>query len=433
MSDEEAKSVPGPSSSPDFVFSELKRRSDLSKIGYEYESWEDLAGIDDPGFATLDFPNGRATRRVSLSRSRAEQLLKFDFENLVYLADFEAIWHRGTNVVEATLTGSPSSLRIALRRISTAVAKHSALEVASDLDDDEQPLSQWELEVRKGSTVMRISEIDPDSLMGALSSPRRSITLRIEGANSTTHDEAVALLTKVGGAMLFELDLMHGVPVRFTRKRIKPRQRRRARQFVAPKFPANEYLHEPLALYEYGRAAAGLPLLEFLAYYQSLEFFFPTFMHEKTANALRRTLLDPGFDPTEELSMIRLIALAAPAVRAGGGEREQLRATVAACVDENELRELLDQIDPEHEYFTEKKQAIKGLQPIRMAGAPGILEQVSDRIYDIRCRVVHTKQEGGNDNELLLPSSRESDSLGPDITVLRFISQRALIARARRR
>src|SRR5699024_1832791 len=51
---------------------------------------------------------------------------------------------------------------------------------------------------------------------------------------------------------------------------------------------------------------------------------------------------------------------------------------------------------------------------------------VANRIYDLRCRIVHTK--GENDTDLLLPFSEEIKHLRHDIELIEFISRKVLIA-----
>ena len=56
--------------------------------------------------------------------------------------------------------------------------------------------------------------------------------------------------------------------------------------------------------------------------------------------------------------------------------------------------------------------------------------QVANRIYDIRCRIVHAKEDGGpsGNTDVLLPFSAEADLLGPDVMLVRFVAQKAIIA-----
>jgi hypothetical protein len=212
------------------------------------------------------------------------------------------------------------------------------------------------------------------------------------------------------------------------------RPRRSAPSEHPPKFPRNQYAGQALELYQYGRFAAGLPLLEYLAYYQSLEYFFPFFAREQTVNSVRSQLLHPAFDAEDDGALGRLINLAAPAGRGGMAEREQLRATVRACISEAVLREFMESDVSYTQHFCDKKQAVKGVGTIQLSQTQTDLrDQVADRIYAIRCRIVHAKQDGGAANvDVLLPASAEADSLQVDIELVRMVAQHALVARAAR-
>ncbi len=54
---------------------------------------------------------------------------------------------------------------------------------------------------------------------------------------------------------------------------------------------------------------------------------------------------------------------------------------------------------------------------------------VADLIYDIRCKIVHTKgEEREGEFELLLPFSKEADLLQLDIELIQYLAQQVLMA-----
>jgi hypothetical protein len=53
------------------------------------------------------------------------------------------------------------------------------------------------------------------------------------------------------------------------------------------RLPRTTYDHEPMSLYWYARQARGVPLLEFLAYYQCIEFYFPTYAEAEAQKRVR--------------------------------------------------------------------------------------------------------------------------------------------------
>lgn len=403
---------------------------------YEGEDFEP----DDPGYVRIYLPNGRGQRALLATPARAVRLLAANFENFIFLGDHEAFVDKASGQIEAQLSPVSNSLnsRTALWGLPGVELLDDEVHEADDSADDIDPSparrpDKWRLRVEKEGRSIEISP-SSDAAKSLWNTASTRVTIKLIGFTTTTHDQAVEVLEKYGNALLFELDVLYGVAANIQRRRIPVRRTPQERAARPPSFPENQYAQEALALYQYARTASGLPLLEYLAYYQSLEYFFPVFAREQTVRSLRTALLNPRFDPTDDGAVNRLINLSAPAVRAGVAEREQLRATVRACIEAEDLREWVKSSDAHIEHFCSKKQAIKGVAPIRIEGDQSDLrDQAADRIYAIRCRVVHTKQDGGGPgDELLLPSSAETESLRLDVELVRLVAQRALFARAAR-
>lgn len=239
-------------------------------------------------------------------------------------------------------------------------------------------------------------------------------------------------LTTLSDSLFFDLDVRYGLVVELMRapERAIPLRRRRVNQ--PPRFPENRYLTQPTVLYRYGRSAQGLPLLSFLAFYQVLEFFFPIFTQEEVNQRARQTLRNPTFDLTDDVSILRLIEAIRPSMKFGVSEKEQLRATVRHCMDAPLIREFVTSSEDMEDHFCKRQQTVPGLGPLKLeASTQDLRDQVADRIYDIRCRIVHTKSDGGDTGvELLLPTGPAARSLAPDIELARLAAQEAIIAGA---
>ncbi|BCW66025.1 hypothetical protein NicSoilB4_07880 [Arthrobacter sp. NicSoilB4] len=423
------------------LFQELVKRAEAAKLEATYVPYEDILELDDdPGYVELYLPAGHSTRRILVNSGRVKQLLKFDLSSIRALGEYTGVIDSTTGVIEVSLSsGDPRTgpiSRIPLWDLPGAEILDEESEVNVEPDDEGEIVvprrpTEWRLRVEDGP---RSVEISPTSELAAGLYGSRNFTLKIAGYEVDRHDRALSVLTRVGNAFLFDLDVRYGIALQLLKRRNRLRPQRQKPVEHAPDFPRNEYSQEALALYQYGRSASGLPLLQFLAYYQSLEYFFPVFAREETVSSLRAALLNPRFNPTHDVDVNRLINLAAPAVKAGVGEREQLRATVRASVAASDLRSFIEASNIYEEHFCASKQTITGAGAIKLKGDQmDLRDQIAERIYKIRCRVVHTKQDGsGQGEELLLPSSPEVDALGPDIDMLRLIAQQALVARAKR-
>jgi hypothetical protein len=121
-------------------------------------------------------------------------------------------------------------------------------------------------------------------------------TLKIENARVGNHDQALQLLETVANSVFFELDLRYNValslykiPPYIRLRRTQPDgQRPTSARPVSeisseiPHVPRNSYPAKPLALYWYARSAVNMPLLQYLASYQVLEYHFPIYYERET-------------------------------------------------------------------------------------------------------------------------------------------------------
>lgn len=399
-------------------------------------------------YVRVEFKEGRSKRSITLDEDEVGALDGVDLGGLVFLSKFDAFANRATGTVEGVIS-SPVAHRMSSVRIrqlsqlpGVEVLSESIAQTHADALEEEpfnpydsarKPPEKWRLRVQSGTNAGVAVEIGSASrLADAFFSGR--VSVRIEGADISTYESALEALHRYGNAFLFELDLVYDIPVRLVTRRPYVRRRKNKGPERPPSFPRNRYAQQSLALYEYGRSAVNLPLLEFLAYYQSVEYFFPYFAREQILNSLRSTLLHPRFDPSDDAELARVIDLAGNGGRSSIPERDQLRATIRACLSEPDLSNFLAQDQARTDYFFASKQALRGVRPLRRgAGADDVRDQIADRMYAIRCRIVHAKQDGGPSNvDVLLPLSEEADAMTPEIELMRLVAQQVLVGRAAR-
>ncbi|WP_372967251.1 hypothetical protein [Microbacterium sp.] len=394
----------------------------------EGEDSED--GID--RWIEIEFRNGPSKRRLLFYEDDAPVLSRHALDKVFFIGDYLAWADEASQSIEAlVIQSAPGGLSRSpqLTRIPGATLVYD-----EEPDDRRSFVKDATLEVaRDGHRLLLTSASELGRLLiGRMNS--RSKVLRIEGYTVDRHDTTIQLLERLSGSFFFDIDVLYGVSMTLRRKRASRGRAAQSRSTKKPEFPRSEYASEALALYQYGRSAYGLPLLEFLAYYQSIEFFFPAFAHAETSAALRTELMNPRFNPSSDNDLSRLIQLAAPAVRAGVGEREQLKATLRAATTREGLREAITRIEASGDKsLVSKGGGVKGTVPLR-ADNEDIREQVAERIYVIRCRIVHTKQDGGpQGEELLLPTSEEATKLAGDTALLRYVAQQAIFSQGARR
>jgi hypothetical protein len=233
------------------------------------------------------------------------------------------------------------------------------------------------------------------------------------------------------------MDLRYSVPLTLVRQRPPTSEIRAARLKRGTSAPidklVNSYSEQPVAMYFYGRSATGMPLLQFLAYYQAIEFFFPSFANADALTRVRNLLRDPLFNREDQGDIQKIASVVQGSLRGGSTESEQLRTTLHACVQDFEIKEFLSTSSARKEFFTSNS-PLKEVGKINLDSGNKVrlIDQFSDRIYTLRCRIVHAKETGGpKEQELLLPFGAEADSLRHDVALLQFLAQKVIIAGSR--
>jgi hypothetical protein len=111
-----------------------------------------------------------------------------------------------------------------------------------------------------------------------------------------------------------------------------------------------------------------------------------------------------------------------------GRNAASIRATLLECVDPDSLRVFFESVQERRDFYSSKAKSPYHKIPI---GSPStdLRGDVAERIYDIRNRIVHTKNDPRDGEvELLLPFSDDAEQLSFDIELVQFLAQAALIA-----
>lgn len=397
-------------------------------------------------YLLVDFPNGRSRRSYVVTSSTAEHLNRTDFEDWIFLGEYAATLDKKTGYIEALVRSYAAPVDAVLKQLTppagespndqSGVEAEAAAEEASGGDD--QPLR-----VKLPSLSARLeAEIGPATHVLARLERGYAVrggpfSLKIRAKGVTRHEDALVLLKELSTALFFDLDVTHEVSLALAVSRTvtqirRDREKAKAVHSRAPRLPRTRYSPEAASLYTYGRSAAGMPLLEFLAYYQVMEFYFSVYSRQELMQRVRQELLDPRFDPNSDSDLARMLGMLGGSSKSFLAESEQLRATLRRCVD-NEVLSAFIKESKEMEDFLTGKQEIAGVKPLNFSNKEQrMVDQVADRIYQIRCRIVHSKEDGGPDGaQLLLPFGDEARKLTHYISLARFLAQKVLIAGAK--
>jgi hypothetical protein len=396
---------------------ELKARAEAKKIEYQEQR-----GPGGELFFTLLLPSGREKRRFSTYSIRSLQaLLAIPFEKYVFLGSYEAICSYEDSMIEASIRSLGPSGYWLLRRLWGSSTSEAAEDSPLVLNDP-------------SGSGLRIKIGPPSADLESLTKRTARLALRLENVTVAQYDQALALLERIANSAFFEIDLRYNVALSIQRARPASRPVRASRGLQEAgevQFPRSEYDAEPMSLYWYARSATGMPLLQYLAYYQVLEFYFPVYAEREAHQRVKNILRNPRFDPHSDADVGRVVSVLQQGRSRFGDERSQLKNTVQNCVNAQELAEFISRDETRKEFLSKDKvlRAHRISINNREADLPS---EVASRIYDLRCKIVHTKNEdAAGELALLLPFSTEAESMHHDIDLIRYVAREVLIANSR--
>jgi hypothetical protein len=365
---------------------------------------------------------GRETRAVGLfSEASINSFLSVPFEKYVFLSGLEAICSYDLGVIEAAIrpVSSNTSSMFTWRKLFGLSTSAQLPTARFHMPPD--PAGLPELEISHASRqFLRIDRAI---------APLRRMTLKLSGVPTKTHDLSLELLNKISGSLFFQLDMLAGTALTLERQRRRnTRLRTTSGGIEGLQYPKTQYESAPLSLYWYGRSAEGMPLLQYLAFYQAIEFYFPIFSRSEAQRKLKVMLKDPTFRHDRDSDIARLLsAISANRTSAFGDERSQLRATLTECCDSDELRSFLESDPNRKEFFLNKKSSYHKI-PLLNPSAD-LRNDVAERVYQIRNKIVHTKSDFRDSAlELLLPFTAEAEQLSYDIELVQYLATRVLVS-----
>ncbi len=418
---------------------EVTERCKAAGLQYTQISSQENFITDEPGL-DIQFQAGRDTRTVSLVEEKdAEALAELPFERFRFIAGYHAIADYDNGRIEALVRGPDVPLPTIARSLSgkkvgrieeSGVAQYIPFSVERRRDDGATERVSFGWPSKSLEFMCRyVTYGEP---------PHFAIT--IESGPLATHEQAHERLVDMANAFLFETDLKTGIAFALARSKTGKKEVRKVfaeddkATAADVHFPKYVYPQDAMALYWYARSAVGMPLLQFLAFYQVIEYFFATYSQEEVRARVRNVLKDPAFTPEKDSDLTRLLSVIRPGAKGGyGDEKSQLRDTVNACISADDMRRVLTKTDARKEYFSKPKTPFSRNRISLGDRDVDVRKEVAERIYEIRCSIVHTKS-GAEEERLpiLLPFTPEADSLWPDIALVRFVAKQVLIASGRR-
>jgi hypothetical protein len=359
-----------------------------------------------------------------LSLDSIKRILEINFVDFIFLWQHNAIASYAAGTIEA-----------AIRPVGAGVIPQWAVfrRLFAEKPGEDFDLSDVCVDLPSPGIGLPDIRIGPASSEFSALVPRGSsrLTLKLSQCNLGNHDESLKLLTRTADSLFFQIDMLTGIPVNLERER-RPKRKRLGRSRIRLndrlEYPRHEYDQAPSSLYWYGQSASGMPLLQFLAFYQVVEFYFPVYAEAQARRRLLAILKDPTFRGDRDSDIGRLL-MAIQASRTGGlgPELQQLKTAINECIDPAVLYEFFVS-DEERKAFYSPKHKYHRIPILSANPNVDLRSDAAERIYDIRCGIVHTKNNSSEDIALLLPFSKEADELVHDVELMEFVAKSVLVA-----
>lgn len=373
---------------------------------------------------TIEIPDGRSFRELWIGDSNyLEEVNNTSFEKFKFINNYQAIWSEEHCSIEAFIYGTNSR-----------GAPFSPLRMLRSLDmsnNNEKGFLEYELTTPEGfqsDLIIKIKRASPEIAALCDVQTERSPILEIKNINVDTHDKSLEILNKISNSIFFEMDINKNISFHLLRSNRPLRRRTSNNSDIPIMFPKNTYDNEPMTLYWYARRALNMPLLQYLAYYQAIEFYYPIFHNADLSRKIKSILRSPSFRYEKDTDIVKLINALKGKSNGVASEREQLKATLKECINPEDLKIFIDSNDERKVVLTKKLSNITSHAIQVNQGDEGLIANLVERIYSIRCKIVHIKADDKVDDlKLLLPFSKEEDSIQHDIDLIQYVAQKIIV------
>jgi|TARA_R110002126_G_scaffold290086_1_gene446349 hypothetical protein len=381
----------------------------------------------------IKIPKARAFKYITLNEGIAQFAVErnINFLDYRFIEGYEAIWSQEHDVIECEIELPQRGFVFdRIFRSNKDVSEAGKLIIDTHLTNVKVELSEVSYEFHLLDIYKDTARSRP--MMDIERFDRRknwATSLKITGVNVTSHDKAKEIIETIFASICFQFDCKTNLPLMLAVERSfsSVKTDNSATENLELTAVNQKYDTEALSLYWYAQSSIGMPLLQYLALYQVIEFYYPIYSELAAQKKVANTLKDPCFNSHNEKDIARIFNIVKSASSARS-ELSQLESTFRECIDVSLLRDWLKSENNREEYFRSKNAVkLSEYQVNSNADDGDLLKQVWQRFYNIRCRIVHTKGAEG-ELDVLHPQSKEVKNLGYDIELANFLAHRVLIS-----
>lgn len=397
-------------------------------------------------YIEFDFPVARNHEEIRVyDDDDLETILDTDFVKYRGISNYEAIWSSELKSVECEI--QEPRLMLPSRFLFKRLAQ--IFEVCEEYKDDMGMVNPSEVLLFKNDTF-KITVGFCSKQFAFLSwykdgrrvdlkklNERYRITLKIENIDIETEETAKKLLEKISNTLFYQIDVLCDFAITIAPRR-RTREERMSRMRREPQKDIDnlnltldyEYDNVPMSLYWFALSNTESPIFMYFALYQVLEYYFPIYSTVEIKERIRNLMKVPGFNINSETDMMNLLKImSSNGVNSLGDEREQLDNVLRHIVVGEDVSTFIKEREYLKDYYSGKESKKISDKKLRLDDNIGIIEDLANRIYDIRCRIVHNK--ASETSKKILPKTREESLLRNEIDVLKFVVQKTMIVNSK--
>lgn len=397
-------------------------------------------------YLDIQFPVARNTENIIIHEDDdLDTISHCGFVKYRGISDYEAIWSQELSCIECEVQDTQS---YGLGRYITRnlASYFETIQESTDEPDRNEPIEC----IIFSNDILKVSVGNCSKEFAFLSAYREGrhidirqskgsfrTTLKITNIAINTEENARILLEKISNALFFQINILYNLSITLSPRRI-PRtekiiRRRRLRNPTSENRALKldyEYEKTPMSLYWFAQNNIESPIFAFFAFYQVLEYYFPIYSQLEAKNKIKNLFKDPRFSIESDADMLRLLnVITAKNLDGIGDEREQLNNVLKNIVTGDEIIEYINSRGFLVDYYNNKTSNKLSGEKLPLNDVTGIVPKLSARIYDIRCRIVHNK--ASEIHKKILPVTKEEDYLRNEISVLKFLAEKAIITNSK--
>ncbi len=397
-------------------------------------------------YVDFHFPVARQydTLRVFDDPGEIQALMRSDITKYRGVRNYEAIWSKELKRIECVLNFLPVGTTSSnLRRLARIVTSTELADPQPEAPGTEKDVVLYDngLRLLIGQASMEARYIAGRKVsylsLERMERYQRFLTLKIENVDCEHEDDARRILEKLANSVFYQLDVVYGISVFLSHRKRSPYEENRPLKTIKKRSlePGSirlqyEYDRIPMSLYWFAQSSNTSPIFMYFALYQVLEYYFPIYAEKDTKARVQNLLRDPEFDVTKDQDVVRLLrAVRSQGANRLGDEREQLILTLRSITTGEDLLDFIDTRSHLKSYYESKDVTALSDTKLRMTDASQLLADFANRIYDIRCGIVHNK--ASETDSKILPMTKEADLLVYEVEVLKYLATRAINANCR--